>query len=599
MSALTQGPGVYQMLDATGKTLYVGKAKNLKNRVSSYFRLKSVGIKTQALVSKISDIQVTATESETEALLLEQNLIKNLKPSYNILLRDDKSYPYIFLTDNEQFPSIGIHRGSRKKSINYFGPFPSASAVRETLHLLQKSFLIRQCDESYFKHRKRPCLQYQIKRCKAPCVDLVSVDEYQEDVRYTKMFLKGEDRQIVKELIIKMEQSAQLLEYEKAAKFRNQITSLRKIQEQQYVAGRTGDVDVLAGIVSSCYCCIQVLFIRSGRILGSRTYYPKINMQMSGIELMEAFIPQFYLRERAKQRMPKEILVNSKLLDVSILEDVLSKYAEFKVKISCNVRGDRARWVKLAIKSAEKNLLGHYASNMHYKNRLLALQQALQLASIPKRMECFDISHTCGESTVASCVVFDQNGPLKSSYRKFNISGITGGDDYAAMAVALRRRYNKIKSEPCNIPDVIFIDGGKGQLRIAEDVLASLDIDGVILIGVAKGDARKPGLESLFIAGSSFEVVLETDSGALHLVQHIRDEAHRFAITSHRLARGKKKKSSLLEQIPGVGPKKRKELLTFFCGLQELKAASTEEIARVPLISNILAEQIYAVLHNE
>ena len=599
LPALTQGPGVYQMLDADGETLYVGKAKNLKVRVSSYFRSKSTGVKTRVLMTKTVDIQITATESETEALLLEQNLIKNLKPAYNILLRDDKSYPYIFLTDSEAFPALGMHRGLRKKSVRYFGPFPSAGAVRETLHLLQKSFLVRQCDDSYFKNRSRPCLQYQIKKCKGPCVDLVRPEEYAEDVRHTQMFLEGKDRQIINELTQKMEQAAQLHEYERAAQLRDQTISLRRIQEQQYVSGRTGDVDVIAGLVKPLGSCVQVLFVRAGRILGSRSYYPKMKMQVSIEELLEAFLPQFYLGERLKHRIPREIILGSCLSDDGVLREVFERSAGFKVRIAWNVRGERARWVKLAAKSAEKNLLGHHASKMDYRGRLLALQNALQMDSLPQRMECFDVSHSSGEATVASCVVFDREGPLKSDYRKFNISGITAGDDYAAMTQALQRRYKKLKSDLNKMPDLLLIDGGKGQLRIAEDVLAALGVTGVMLVGVAKGSARKPGLESLFIAGSSTEIVLSADSGALHLVQHIRDEAHRFAITSHRLARGKKRKRSSLERIPGIGPKRRRELLNFFGGLQEIERASQEEMARVPSISNALAEQIYANLHNE
>lgn len=587
------------MLDAEGATLYVGKAKNLKSRVASYFRSKSVGAKTRALMIRTVDVQITATQSETEALLLEQNLIKSLKPTYNILLRDDKSYPYIFLTQDDQFPALGMHRGLRKKTVRYFGPFPSATAVRETLHLLQKSFLIRQCDDSYFRNRSRPCLQYQIKRCKGPCVGLVKPQEYAEDVRHTRMFLEGKDRQIIKELTTQMEQAAAQLEYERAAQLRDQTISLRRIQEQQHVSGRVGDVDVIAGLVRPLGSCVQVLFIRAGRILGSRSYYPKMNMQVTETELLEAFLPQFYLGEGAKHPIPREIILGTGLLDDGVLESVFEKTAGYKVRIAWNVRGERARWVKLATKSADNNLQGHHAARMDYRGRLLALQKALQMDSMPKRMECFDISHSSGEATVASCVVFDQDGPLKSDYRKFNIADITAGDDYAAMAQALQRRYKKLRSVPGKMPDVLLIDGGKGQLRIAEDILAALGVVGVTLVGVAKGSTRRAGLERLFVAGSGTEIVLSADSGALHLVQHIRDEAHRFAITGHRLARGKKRKRSSLEQISGIGPRRRRELLNFFGGLQEIVSASQEEIARVPSISHLLAAQIYASLHNE
>jgi len=599
LTELTRRPGVYQMLDDAGKVLYVGKAKNLKNRVSSYFRNTGLSIKTQSLMAKAVDVQVTVTASETEALLLEQNLIKSLKPPYNILLRDDKSYPFIFLTDQHEYPSLGLHRGAKRKNVRYFGPFPNVSAVRETLSLLQKSFKVRQCDESHFKNRSRPCLQYQIERCKAPCVEYISKQAYAEDVRHTRMFLEGKDREIITELTTQMEQASAALDFEKAAELRDQVIHLRRVQEQQYVSGHSGDVDVVAGLVSPMGICVQVLFIRAGRILGSRTYYPKVNMVSSLAELLSGFIPQFYLAGSAQHQIPKEVILNAELEDEAMLADALAQSASHKVQLTSRVRGDRARWLQLAINNAEQNLQGRHASNLDYAGRLSALQAALELSESPKRMECFDISHSSGESTVASCVVFDDNGPLKSDYRRFNISGITGGDDYAAMQQALRRRYKRLKSGEGKLPDILFIDGGKGQLRMAEDVLAELDVNGVLLVGVAKGVTRKAGLESLFMAGRSDEIVLPPDSPALHLIQHIRDEAHRFAITSHRQARGKTRRTSPLESIPGVGPKRRRELLTFFGGIQEVERASAEEIAKVPGISKSMAEEIYASLRNE
>lgn len=599
LTELTRRPGVYQMLDDAGKVLYVGKAKNLKNRVSSYFRNTGLSIKTQSLMAKAVDVQVTVTASETEALLLEQNLIKSLKPPYNILLRDDKSYPFIFLTDQHEYPSLGLHRGAKRKNVRYFGPFPNVSAVRETLSLLQKSFKVRQCDESHFKNRSRPCLQYQIERCKAPCVEYISKQAYAEDVRHTRMFLEGKDREIITELTTQMEQASAALDFEKAAELRDQVIHLRRVQEQQYVSGHSGDVDVVAGLVSPMGICVQVLFIRAGRILGSRTYYPKVNMVSSLAELLSGFIPQFYLAGSAQHQIPKEVILNAELEDEAMLADALAQSASHKVQLTSRVRGDRARWLQLAINNAEQNLQGRHASNLDYAGRLSALQAALELSESPKRMECFDISHSSGESTVASCVVFDDNGPLKSDYRRFNISGITGGDDYAAMQQALKRRYKRLKSGEGKLPDILFIDGGKGQLRMAEDVLAELDVNGVLLVGVAKGVTRKAGLESLFMAGRSDEIVLPPDSPALHLIQHIRDEAHRFAITSHRQARGKTRRTSPLESIPGVGPKRRRELLTFFGGIQEVERASAEEIAKVPGISKSMAEEIYASLRNE
>lgn len=587
------------MLDESGKVLYVGKAKNLKNRVSSYFRNTGLSIKTRSLMDKAMDVQVTVTGSETEALLLEQNLIKSLKPPYNILLRDDKSYPFIFLTEKDSFPALGLHRGAKRKQVRYFGPFPNVSAVRETLSLLQKSFKVRQCDESHFKNRSRPCLQYQIERCKAPCVGLVSEQEYSEDVRHTRMFLEGKDREIISELAVQMEKASETLDFEKAAELRDQVIHLRRVQEQQYVSGHSGDVDVVAGLVSPMGICVQVLFIRSGRILGSRTYYPKVNMVSSLSELLGGFIPQFYLAGSAQHQIPKEIILNAELEDESMLSEALEQAAGRKVQLTSRVRGDRARWLQLAMNNAEQNLQGRHASNMDYAGRLNAIQDALILDDTPKRMECFDISHSSGESTVASCVVFDENGPLKADYRRFNINDITAGDDYAAMQQALKRRYRRLKAGEGKLPDILFIDGGKGQLRMAEDVLAELEIKEVLLVGVAKGVTRKAGLESLFMAGRSDEIVLSPDSPALHLIQHIRDEAHRFAITSHRQARGKTRRTSLLESIPGVGPKRRRELLTFFGGIQEIERASAEEIAKVPGISKSMAEEIYASLRNE
>lgn len=587
------------MLDETGQVLYVGKAKNLKNRVSSYFRNTGLSIKTQSLMSKAVDVQVTVTSSETEALLLEQNLIKSLKPPYNILLRDDKSYPFIFLTEQDKYPSLGLHRGAKRKAVRYFGPFPNVSAVRETLSLLQKSFRVRQCDESHFKNRSRPCLQYQIERCKAPCVGFVSEKEYAEDVRHTRMFLEGKDQEIISELTEQMEKASVALDFEKAAELRDQVIHLRRVQEQQYVSGQTGDVDVVAGLVSPMGICVQVLFIRSGRILGSRTYYPKVNMVSSLSELLGGFIPQFYLAGSAQHQIPREVIVNTSLDDETMIREALEQVAGRKVQLTSKVRGDRARWLQLAVNNAEQNLQGRHASHMDYAGRLQALKAELALETLPGRMECFDISHSSGESTVASCVVFDDNGPLKTDYRRFNITGITGGDDYAAMHQALTRRYKRLKKGEGKLPDILFIDGGKGQLRMAEDVLAELGVEGVLLVGVAKGVTRKAGLESLFLAGRSDEIVMPPDSPALHLIQHIRDEAHRFAITSHRQARGKTRRTSPLESIPGVGPKRRKELLTYFGGMQEVERASAEEIAKVPGISKTMAEEIYASLRNE
>lgn len=587
------------MLDDAGRVLYVGKAKNLRSRVASYFRTQSLSVKNASLMKRVADMQVTVTGSETEALLLEQNLIKSQKPPYNILLRDDKSYPFIFLTDADSFPAIGKHRGARKKSVSYFGPFPSGSAVRETLNLLQKSFRVRQCDDSYFRNRSRPCLQYQINRCSGPCVDLISPEAYAEDVRHTRMFLEGKSRQIIQELQKEMDSASQQLEFERAAVLRDQLVHLRRIQEQQHVAGKTGDVDVIAGLVKPIGFCVQLLFIRGGRILGSKTYYPKVNMVASLEELLSGFIPQFYLASGSQHQVPKEIITNHPLENQEVIVQALQMAAGHRVKISQKVRGERAHWLKMAVNNADQNLLGHHAGKLDYQGRLLALQEVLSLDHVPQRMECFDVSHSSGEATVASCVVFDAGGPLSSDYRRFNVRDVKAGDDYAAMAQVIKRRYKRLKKGEAKLPDILFIDGGKGQLRMAEDVLADLEIEGVMLVGVAKGSTRKPGLESLFVAGHGGEIVLTAESPALHLIQHIRDEAHRFAISGHRHNRGKKRSSSPLEKIPGIGPKRRRELLRFFGGLQEIESASAEEIARVPSISKAMAEDIYASLHNE
>jgi len=599
LAELTKRPGVYQMLDISSETLYVGKAKNLKNRISSYFNKGKMSAKNKALMAKVADVHVTVTANEAEALLLEQNLIKSLKPAYNILLRDDKSYPYIFITARDKHPAIGIHRGKRNKNIDYFGPFPSATAVRQTLNLLQKSFKVRQCDNNYFRHRTRPCLQYQINRCTGPCVGLVDGAQYAEDVRHTRMFLEGKDQEIINELTLKMDDAAQLQKYEDAAELRDEIIYLRKIQEHQHVDANSGDVDVVAGLVKPIGVCVHVLFIRSGRILGSRTYYPQMPMPVSVTELLDAFVPQFYLAPNSPHDIPRELILNATLTDSDLIIDSLTEKAKRKVDIRNRVRGERARWLKLARTNAEQNLLGHHSSKMGHYGRLKNLQEVLGLDVSPARLECFDISHISGEATVASCVVFDSSGPLKADYRRFNIKDIKAGDDYAAMSQALERRYRRLQSGEGKMPDLLIIDGGKGQLRIAEDVLADLGVSGVILLGIAKGATRKPGLESLFVAGRAEEMVLASDSPALHLIQHIRDEAHRFAISGHRAARGKKRRTSTLEGIPGIGAKRRRALLRFFGGIQEIMSAGEEDIARVEGISKKLAAEIYAVLHND
>ncbi len=596
---LTSRPGVYRMLDAEGTVIYVGKAKNLKKRVSSYFRNQGLAPKTQALVSNIAAIEVTVTHTENEALLLENNLIKQLRPRYNILLRDDKSYPYLYLSDDE-FPRLGFHRGNRGKKGRYFGPYPSAAAVRESLNLLQKLFPVRQCEEHFYRNRSRPCLQYQIKRCTAPCVGLVSRERYAEEVRHAVMFLEGKDNAIIDELVQRMEQASNSLEFELAAHYRDQIANLRRVQEKQYVMGEGGDLDVVAARLRNGIGCVQVFFIRGGRNLGNKSYFPSHTAESDEADLLQAFLPQYYLAEgRSGSSLPGEILLSTHLPEQELLQQVLSEKAGRKLALSDRVRGDRARWLELAVTNAEQALSSHLAAKANIYARFIALQEAFSLAEMPQRLECFDISHTMGEATVASCVVFDTNGALKSDYRRFNIEGITPGDDYAAMRQALTRRFKRLKEGEGKFPDILLIDGGKGQLAQAEEVMAELQIAGVMLIGVAKGPERRPGLEQLILSGQAQPTILPADSPALHLVQQVRDEAHRFAITGHRQRRAKARRSSVLEGIPGLGPKRRQQLLKQFGGLQEVARAGVDDLCKIKGISRQLAQSIYDVFHND
>lgn len=597
LSRLTQRPGVYQMRDSAGKLLYIGKAKNLKKRVSSYFRATGLTVKTQALVSHIADIDITVTNSETEALLLEQNLIKQNRPPYNILLRDDKSYPYIFVSSGENYPVLTFHRGAKRKKGQYFGPYPGRAAVNDSLNILQKVFRIRQCDDAFFRNRSRPCLQYQIKRCSAPCVEAISTEDYAEDVRHATMFLEGKSHTIMKELAAQMEEASKRLDFERAAEYRDQISSLQLVQEQQYVSGSAGDADVIACSIQPGGVCVHVLFVRGGRVLGSKAFHPKVSVEDSPSSVLSAFIAQWYIG--SPREIPNHVIISDELEDQDCLEEALREQRGKKVQISHRVKGERQGWLKLAVTNAEQNLTSHLASKQNIYQRYLALQEVCGLDETPSRLECFDISHSSGEATVASCVVFDRNGPLKKDYRHFNIEGITGGDDYAAMHQALTRRYTRIKKGEGVLPDILLIDGGKGQVTQAVEVLNELQIGDVQIIGVAKGTTRKAGFETLIMAESGKEVTLASDSAALHLIQHIRDEAHRFAITGHRARRGKARQTSQLEGIPGVGPKRRRELLKHFGGIAMIERASIEEITKVSTISRALAEEIYAALHPE
>ncbi|UTW09816.1 excinuclease ABC subunit UvrC [Pseudomonas benzenivorans] len=590
-------PGVYRMFDAEAKLLYVGKAKNLKNRLASYFRKTGLAPKTAALVGKIAQVETTITANETEALLLEQTLIKQWRPPYNILLRDDKSYPYVFLSDGE-FPRLGIHRGAKKLKGRYFGPYPSAGAIRESLGLLQKTFLVRQCEDSYFKNRTRPCLQYQIKRCKGPCVGLVEPAEYAEDVRHTVMFLEGRSNALSDELSTSMQKAAMALDFERAAELRDQIALLRRVQDQQSMEGGSGDVDIVAAMVNPGGACVHLISVRGGRVLGSKNFFPQVGIEEEGNEVMLAFLAQYYLSSQERD-LPSELIVNVLHEDFPTLIDAIAEARGRELSISHRVRGTRARWQQLAVTNAEQALGARLANRQHVAARFEALAEALDMDELPQRLECFDISHSSGEATVASCVVFGPEGPLKSDYRRYNIEGVTPGDDYAAMHQALTRRFSKVKDGEGKLPDILLVDGGKGQLAMAREVLEELAVPDLILLGVAKGTTRKPGLETLYLNDAAHEFTLPGNSPALHLIQQIRDESHRFAITGHRARRGKARRTSSLEEVAGVGPKRRRELLNHFGGLQELTRASAEEIAKAPGISKKLAELIYAALHSE
>ncbi len=595
LGQLTTRPGIYQMQGAKGDVLYVGKAKNLKKRVESYFSGQPLPTKTMMMVKQIVNIDVIVTHTESEALLLENNLIKEYKPKYNILLRDDKSFPYLFLSTEHAFPRLSFHRGAKRKKGRYFGPYPSAGAVRDSLQLLQKVFPVRQCEDSFYQNRSRPCLQYQIKRCAAPCVDLISQEAYQADVNHTILFLEGKSQQLIEQLIKTMNSAAEALHYEVAARYRDQIAQLRRVSEKQYVSGSGGDIDVVACVSEGGMVCVQVFFIRSGRNLGSKTFFPKQAKNATAGDVLAAFLPQYYLGKSP----PSEIIINCALADEVLLSDVLGEQAGYKVIVKSRVRSERARWLTMAADNARESIVMQLTNRAGSQKRLEALQEVLKLDELPQRLECFDVSHTQGEGTVASCVVFEMGEPYKSDYRRFNIKNITLGDDYAAMRQALKRRYQRLKEESAKLPDILFIDGGKGQFNIAKAVLEEVQLNGVMLIGVSKGEGRKPGLETLHIEGFEGGVKLPADSPALHLVQQVRDEAHRFAITGHRQRRAKIRTTSTLEGVPGLGPKRRRVLLSHFGGLQEVMRAGIDDLAGVPGISRQLAQKIYDFFHVE
>jgi excinuclease ABC subunit C len=588
-------PGVYRMQDAEGKVLYVGKAKDLRRRVGSYFS-RALTVRLQAMVAQVVNVEVTVTRTEGEALLLESNLIKTLQPRYNILLRDDKSYPYIYLSTQEPFPRLAFYRGSRKGPGRFFGPYPSAWAVRETLQLLQKLFPVRQCEDGFFRNRSRPCLQYQIKRCSGPCVALVSEADYSADVNHTIKFLDGQAGEVVDDLAGAMEQAAADLNFERAAVLRDRIATLRRIQERQYVSGDGGDLDIVAAAQEGGQSCIQVFFVRNGRSLGNKAFFPHAPEGTDLPALLSAFLAQFYV----DKPVPPEIVLGAAVEDQALLETALSERAGRRVSLRPRVRSERARWLEMARGNALLALRARLGSQAGYAVRLEALRDALGLDESPQRMECFDISHTGGERTVASCVVFNAEGPAKSDYRRFNIEGVTPGDDYGALHQALTRRYTRVKRGEVPFPDLLFIDGGRGQIGSVAEALQELGIlEGLTVVGVSKGPDRRPGMEQLWLLGQDAAVILPADSPALHLIQQIRDEAHRFAITGHRQRRAKARTTSVLEGIAGVGAKRRQSLLRQFGGLQGLTRAGVEDIARVEGISRQLASQIYAAFHHE
>ncbi|MGB4333297.1 MAG: excinuclease ABC subunit UvrC [Chromatiaceae bacterium] len=592
LKQIPETPGVYRMLDGGGKVLYVGKAKDLRRRVSSYFG-RAHNRRIELMVSLIRDIEVTVTSTEGEALLLENNLIKSLQPRFNVLLRDDKSYPYIRLTVRDPFPRLTFHRGSTKGRDRFFGPFISGWAVRETLHLLQKIFPVRQCEDAVFRNRSRPCLQYQIKRCSGPCVGLVTPEDYARDVRHTIQFLEGRTDEVIGDLVGRMETAAAALDFERAAVLRDQIKTLRGIQQHQYVSGQGGDLDIVACASGGGLTCVQVFYIRAGRNLGNKAFFPRVPEGMEEAGIIAAFLTQFY----ADKAVPAVILVSTEPEERELLETALGERAGHKVVIRHRVRGERVHWLDLARDNARVALASRLGSQAGYAQRREALRLALNLEAPPLRLECFDVSHTSGERTVASCVVFGPEGPLASDYRRFNIEGVTPGDDYAAMHQALSRRYARVKQGEFPVPDVLFIDGGRGQLAQVEEALGELAITELTLVGVAKGPDRRPGAEQLWLSGRDTAVILPADSPAMHLIQQIRDEAHRFAITAHRQRRAKARTVSVLEDIAGIGPKRRQRLLREFGGMQALEGAAVEDIAQVEGISRQLAQQIFEAIH--
>jgi excinuclease ABC subunit C len=593
LANVSQRPGVYRMIAADGEVLYVGKARNLKNRLTSYFVGKAQAAKTMAMVGQIANVEVTVTVSETEALLLEYNLIKRHKPRFNVALRDDKSFPYLYISTDQDYPRISFYRGARKMPGRFFGPYPNARATRETSLLLQKLFLIRPCTDSFFANRSRPCLQHQIKRCSGPCVGLISKEDYAQDIADSIKVLEGRGAELLDDLGARMEQASVDLQFERAARLRDQIHGIKAIHSTQSVTRNTEqDIDAVALVSDGGDHCVSIVFVRGGRNLGSNNFFPKAGLAEAG-ELLSGFLSQYYLGREA----PTEILISEDIEDADLLEATLSQKMERSVRIRSGVRGVRARWLEMARTNAQLGLQMRRATEATTQEQLQGVVDAFKLPTPIARIECFDISHTMGERTVASCVVFGPEGPLKSDYRRFNIEGVTPGDDYGAMRQALTRRYARIKKGEVPMPDLLLIDGGPAQLNEAVGVLKELEIEGLTVAGVAKGADRRPGQERLFLVDQQLPSILPPDSPALHLIQRIRDEAHRFAIAGHRHRRAKARRESVLETVPGLGPRKRRELLRQFGGLQGVARAGVEDLEKVRGISRKLAQSIYDSLH--
>ena len=599
VQTLTSSSGVYCYFDAGDELLYVGKAGNLKKRVGSYFLKPRMEPRIAAMVSQIARVEITVTRTEGEALLLESQLIKSLKPRYNILLRDDKSYPYIYLSTGEDYPRLAFHRGAKNLKGKFFGPYPSTYAVRESLSLMQKLFKVRQCEDSYFRNRSRPCLQHQIGRCTAPCVQLIGVEDYASDVRHAQMFLEGRSNAVLDELGEAMERSSQALQFERAAILRDQVAALRQLQAQYHVQGASADMDVIACSIESGIACVSVLFFRNGISLGTRDFFPRLPLEdAESPDVLAQFIAQYYL----DRPVPRELILGEPIADQDILAELLAQQSGHVVELKSSVRSDRAQFLQMAQRNARASLTARLASRQTLGTRFEDLKKVLELDFSPRRIECFDISHTMGEATVASCVVFGPEGPEKSHYRRFNIAGITPGDDYAAMHQALTRRFRKVADGEGAKPDVLLIDGGNGQVAQAMDVLSELGVSGIEVVGVAKGPGRRAGEETLVLARKATgslgrELHPGSSSPALHLVAAVRDEAHRFAISGHRKRREKARERSVLEDVPGIGARRRSALLKAFGGLSGVESAGVEELMSVKGIDRGLAERIYASLH--